>query len=216
MRVCRAARKAEDRKGWRGTGLRIRAACKAGWREVRRGIGLFACVACARAAGAPHLKAACARLGEGGQASVEAAFLLPVLFLFLGVFVQPAMLLYDRCVMQAAAAEGCRLYATATADESALSAYVQRRLRAVPHVDAFHEGGDAGWDISFSSGEGGEVSVSISHRVRPLPLFGIAAGLSAQMEEGSVRQEAQVDSHVVPGWAAGSGEGPAEWVGRWA
>jgi Flp pilus assembly protein TadG len=156
------------------------------------------------------------RRGEGGQASVEAAFLLPLLFLMLGVFVQPVMLLYDRCVMQTAAAEGCRLYATATAEESALEAYVQRRLRAVPHVDAFHEGGDAGWDVAFSDDGDGKVSVSISHRARPLPLFGITAGLAAQMEGGSAVQETRVESHVVAGWAAQAQGGPADWVGKWA
>ncbi len=156
------------------------------------------------------------RLDEGGQTVVEAAFLLPVLFLFLGIFVQPAMLLYDRCVMQAAAAEGCRLYATATADEGALVAYVQRRLRAVPHAGVFHEGGDAGWDIAFSAGDDGAVAVCVSHRVRPLPLFGVTAGLAAQMEGGSVVQETRVESHVVAAWAAQAAGGPAEWVGKWA
>ncbi len=155
-------------------------------------------------------------VGERGQAAVEAAFLLPVLFLLLGIFVQPTILLYDRCVMQAAAAEGCRLYATATADEGALKAYVQRRLRAVPHASVFHEGGDAGWDISFSSGDAGEVSVSIVHRARPLPLFGVVAGLAAQMEGNEVRQEMRVESHVVPAWAASAQGGPADWVGKWA
>lgn len=181
-------------------------------RHVHRRLGMRFRRCPARVSGRPRGT----RPGEAGQTAVEAAFLLPVLFLFLGIFVQPVVLLYNRCVMQAAAAEGCRLYATATADESALVAYVQRRLRAVPHADVFHEGGDAGWDIAFSAGEGGGVAVSISHRARPLPLFGVTAGLAAQMEGGSVAQETRVESHVVPAWAAQAEGGAAEWVGKWA
>ena len=155
--------------------------------------------------------------GETGQATVEAAFLLPVLFLLLGLFVQPAFLLYNRCVMYAAAAESCRLVATASADEAALKAYVQRRLRAVPQLPVFHEGADAGWEIALSGGQtGGEVSVSIVNHARPLPLFGISAGLAGQMEGDTVRQEVRVASHVVPQWAADAGTGPADWVGRWS
>ena len=52
------------------------------------------------------------RTCESGQATVEAAFLLPVLFVGLLLLMQPGILLYDRLVMQAAASEGCRLLAT--------------------------------------------------------------------------------------------------------
>ena len=47
------------------------------------------------------------RTCESGQATVEAAFLLPVLFVGLLLLMQPGILLYDRLVMQAAASEGC-------------------------------------------------------------------------------------------------------------
>lgn len=56
---------------------------------------------------------------ESGQATLEAAFLLPVLLVVFGVFLQPMLLLYDRCVMQTAAAETCRMLATSTQDEQA-------------------------------------------------------------------------------------------------
>ena len=156
-------------------------------------------------------------LEEHGQATVEAAFLLPVLFLVLGLFLQPAFLLYNRCVMYAAAAEGCRLVATASADEGALKAYVQRRLRAVPRLSAFHEGGDDAWEIALAGGQtGGEVSVSIVNHARPLPFFGIGAGLVGQMDGDGVRQEVRVALHVVPQWVADAGSGPADWIGRWS
>ena len=43
--------------------------------------------------------------GERGQATVEAAFLIPVLFTVLLLSVQPGMVLYDRIVIQAAASD---------------------------------------------------------------------------------------------------------------
>ncbi len=56
----------------------------------------------------------CSRTDEAGQATVEAAFLVPVLFIVLLLLLQPGILLYDRIVMQGAAAQGCRLLATST------------------------------------------------------------------------------------------------------
>lgn len=41
------------------------------------------------------------RAGERGQATVEAAFLIPVLFTVLLLSVQPGMSWYDRMVMRA-------------------------------------------------------------------------------------------------------------------
>ncbi|MBQ9069707.1 MAG: pilus assembly protein, partial [Eggerthellaceae bacterium] len=49
---------------------------------------------------------------DRGQATVEAAFAIPVLFVLLLMLVQPGIVLYDRIIMRHAAAEGCRLLAT--------------------------------------------------------------------------------------------------------
>lgn len=76
--------------------------------------------------------------GERGQATVEAAFLIPVLFTVLLLSVQPGMVLYDRIVMQAAASDACRLAAVKTdavGDSSqAVEAFVRHRLGAIPPV----------------------------------------------------------------------------------
>ena len=76
------------------------------------------------------------RTCESGQATVEAAFLLPVLFVGLLLLMQPGILLYDRLVMQAAASEGCRLLATKTAAAGDMAesceAFVRHRLGAIP------------------------------------------------------------------------------------
>jgi hypothetical protein len=92
-----------------------------------------------------------------GQAAVEAAFLLPVFLLVLGLMLEPALLFYNRCVMNAAAAEGCRMLETNAADEASAKAFVLRRLAAIPNADAFHCGGKDAWDIELSGAEGGDV-----------------------------------------------------------
>ena len=48
---------------------------------------------------------------DDGQATVESAFLIPVLFTALLLLVQPGMVLYDRMVMAAAATDACRVLA---------------------------------------------------------------------------------------------------------
>lgn len=67
---------------------------------------------------------------------MEAAFALPVLMVLLLLLIQPGIVLYDRMVMQAAAAEGCRLLATSTdslgAMDEACEAFVRHRLGSVP------------------------------------------------------------------------------------
>lgn len=153
---------------------------------------------------------------ERGQASVEAAVLLPVLFLVLGVFVQPAVLLYDKAVMRSAAAEGCRLIATNTASGTAVEAYLLRRLGGVPNLDAFHCGGERGWDLAWGGpDEAGEVSVRIVGRARPLPLFGVAAGLSGAIgADGNVELRVEERSSCRPAWAQQAGS-PESWIGRW-
>lgn len=81
-----------------------------------------------------------------GQATVEGAFLIPVILLMLMLLIQPGILLYDRVVMQAAAAEGCRLVSTRPPGDSsdAYKGYVLRRLGSVPQQKNFHvHGGSA-------------------------------------------------------------------------
>ena len=124
------------------------------------------------------------RMRESGQATVEAAFLLPVLFVGLLLLMQPGMLLYDRLVMQAAASEGCRLLATRTAAAGDMAesceAFIRHRLGAVPPVSCFHvHEGACSWDIQLEGDERSDVvRVTIVNEVRPLPLLdaGVLSG----------------------------------------
>lgn len=152
---------------------------------------------------------------ERGQSSVEAAVLLPVLFVIIGILLQPALLLYNRCIMNAAACEGCRLIATNTNDDATTRAYMQRRLGAIPKLGVFHEGDQ--WDISWSGGELGQpVTVTIVNHARPLPLFGISAAFSNTMtSDGAIEQRVEASSALAPAWASSLGSDPSSWIGAW-
>ncbi len=156
--------------------------------------------------------------GACGQATVEAALLIPVLLFGLVIAVQPGIVLCDRGVMEAAACAGCRVLETASAaDEDEVVEYVQRRLGAVPAVSAFHEGV---WDVEVrGAGQNGEcVSVRISHEYKPLPLVGQGLDfLGLVGGNGLVRQEVFREMDVHDDWALESEFGLSyeSWIDRW-
>ena len=143
--------------------------------------------------------------------------MLPVLLAIFGLFLQPVILLYDRAVMQAAASEACRVVATQTASDSAVEAYVLRRLQAVPQVAIFHIGGDDGWEVQLEGGElADEVCVTIAHEVDPLPLLGVSAGLAGSMQaDGACQQVVQATSALQPSWATALSSDADDWIGAW-
>lgn len=158
-----------------------------------------------------------------GQATVEAAFLIPVLLIALLLLVQPGILLYDRMVMGAAAAEACRLLATKTdaAGDMGASceAFVRHRLGSVPPVACFHvHEGRCSWDVRLEGGEGSNaVRATIANEARPLPLIGAGAALLGIVNaEGNFSIEVTAEQEVQPGWTQSApGGGPAGWVGAW-
>ncbi len=154
---------------------------------------------------------------ERGQSTVEAAFLIPVLLLVLGLFIQPVCLLYCSCVMNYAAAEGCRVYATNNAlsnAEEVATAYVERRLSAIPNIAIFHNSDE--WNISFTVKDNGVVVCTIKNKAATLPLFGITTALAGYMSsKGNVVQYVKVKSHCIPKWAAKLSTGPADWISNW-
>lgn len=158
---------------------------------------------------------------EKGQATVEAAFLLPLVFLLLLMLCQPILLLYNHMVMQEAAAEGCRLLMTQTVTGSGVYAedkyrgYIERRLGSIPPLSIFHLHEDTcSYDIDMEGGEMSDtVSVSITNKVKLLPLLGIGAELLGVCEEGGVYiQKVEVTLPSRPMWVSG---GPGDWVRRW-
>lgn len=152
-----------------------------------------------------------------GQATVEAAFLIPVIFVGMLMAVEPGLLLYDRIVMQAAASEGCRLLETLEpGSEEQARAYVLRRLDAIPDVDVFHTGA---WNVEVEgSAESDTATVRIAHSVRPLPLLGQAMTVFGMLSyEGLLLQEVERSERVRDAWIVASPFGLDErsWIQRW-
>lgn len=165
------------------------------------------------------------RIDEAGQATVEAACLLPVLFVGLLLLLQPGMLLYDRVVMHAAATEGCRLLATKTAAAGDMTesceAFIRHRLGAIPPVSCFHvHEGSCSWDIRMEGDEVADVvRVTIATEVRPLPLLDAGGALLGIVNgNGNLEVRVEAEQPTQPAWARSSGAGndPAGWVGAWA
>lgn len=169
------------------------------------------------------------QLREKGQASVEylvvgLAFItlmgaLAAIWRFiasggLSSLMQAAVLLYDRCIMTAAATEGCRLVATSTVDDATTHTYVERRLEAIPRIGIFHVGGD--WAINWSRSQEGTANVIIENHVQPLPFFGILAGLASETgDDGTIMQRADVYCSPIPDWVGKQGYSPSSWIGAW-
>lgn len=162
--------------------------------------------------------------GQKGQGTVEAAVVIPVLFLLVLMLIQPGIMLYDHVVMGNAAAEACRLIATKTdalgSMDASCEAFVRHRLAAIPQQDCFHvHEGRCGYDISFDGGESSEnVTVRIRNELRPLPLFDAGAKLLGMTNSsGNLVIEKSATMSTQPSWVAGSVEGlvPDSWVGAW-
>lgn len=163
----------------------------------------------------------CAR---SGQATVEAAFAIPVLFVVFLLLLQPGIILYDRTVMMGAAAEGCRLLATRTeaagAGEGAYREAVLRRLGSIPPEPHFHVHDPVcTWDVELVGSEFDSLaSVRIATQVEPLPIVGAAAGLLGALDEdGMLTVEVVASAPTQPDWVVENelGMDPRAWVGRW-
>ena len=161
---------------------------------------------------------------ERGQSTVEAAFLFPVVFVLVLLLVQPGILLYDRIVMEGAAADACRLLATKTDAQEGVDAqceaYVRRRLGAVPQQECFHvHEGSCTWEIRLEGDERSQrVRVSIATEAKPLPLFDMGASLLGIVNgHGNFVVEGSVSQQVQPTWVerSAAGRDPAAWIGAW-
>jgi hypothetical protein len=157
-----------------------------------------------------------------GQGTVEAAFLIPILFLLVLMLCQPMILLYNRMVMENAANEGCRLLATKTEQgrysEDKYEGYIKRRLAAIPPIDIFHVRSEPrSWEIQQEGNESTTlVSVRIINRVEPLPLIGWGAKLLGMCDaQGYLTQEVVARAMTQPEWVPNSGGTPQEWVQQW-
>ena len=157
-------------------------------------------------------------LTDDGQATVEAALTIPVLMILALMLLQPGIVLYDRIVMNAAAAEGCRLLATTSSSNADTNDdYIRRRLSAIPQLDIFHvHGSECSYDIDLSGDESSdEVAVSITNRIKPLPLLDLGMRITRLTDEsGSIPITVCSSMKTQPSWVQPSagGTSPSEWV----
>lgn len=159
-----------------------------------------------------------------GQATVEGAFLIPIIFLLLLLLLQPGILLYDRMVMQGAAAEACRMLATRSdasgADSAIYEQVVRRHLGAIPQQENFHchEGG-CSWQIELNGDEHSTVvDVRIAGKVKLLPLLDMGGTLLGIGDgSGVVELAVTCSMPTQDAWVAASelGMSPSGWVGKW-
>lgn len=157
-----------------------------------------------------------------GQATVECAFLIPVMLLVLMLLIQPGILLYDYQVMKGAAAEGCRMLATRTDALATTESYeqvIKRHLGSIPQQENFHvHDGGCSWEIALEGDEHSEtVSVRIENQVKPLPFFDFASSaLGLTNDAGNYVQKVEVQQKVRSDWVMASEDGvdPHGWVHR--
>ncbi|MDO5044956.1 MAG: TadE/TadG family type IV pilus assembly protein [Coriobacteriia bacterium] len=156
-------------------------------------------------------------LNEAGQASLEAALLLPSLLLMLMCLLQPSILLYNEVVMRQAAGEATRLVAhpgssgQGTFADERLKEFVQRRLRPIPCTSIFHVGGAEDWDIQIEN-DGDSVKVAIGHSVQPLPLFSALTKALNGFDGTHLHQEVEIENMFRPDWLRGDYDA---WMRMW-
>ena len=161
---------------------------------------------------------------NSGQGTLEAVVTIPVLFVLMLLLIQPGIILYDRMVMSAAAAEGCRLLATkgdaVGSMDGACDAYIRHRLASIPQQDCFHvHGSRCSWRIELTGGEtSGRASVRITNEVHPLPLFdGASTLLGLTNSHGNLEITVEASAPTQPDWVASApaGANPSAWIGAW-
>lgn len=139
------------------------------------------------------------------------------MLVLVALVLQPALLMYDRMVMGAAAAEGARLLKTRPqgSPDAPYEGFVMRRLASVPPVDVFHVHDPCSWDIELVGDEmSARTRVVVTNRVRPLPLIGGLWARGSRDGEGCIVQRVEVGAAGRPGWVDGSSAAPADWVAR--
>ena len=149
-------------------------------------------------------------LRQDGQSSVEAALLLPSLMVVVALLIQPACLLYTRCIMNSAANEAVRMLATTT-NKDEVTAFVKRRLAAVPEVSIFHSGGEDDWKVEVEQGD--EVSVAVTGHVQPLPLMGFISAALGTTDETGLAMSVLAKGRSQQVWVEGSYD---DWADLWS
>ena len=144
-----------------------------------------------------------------GQASVEAALLIPVLFIVLTLLLQPLVYLYTRTVMQGAVGEALRVYARDSAvTEYECRSFVLRRLEAIPSLAYFHAGD---WTIECSKSSQ-HTTIAVQGSMKPLPLFLPGIDLVIPHDENGFIARVEVSAKNSPDWLE---DDYKTWISMW-
>jgi hypothetical protein len=162
-----------------------------------------------------------------GQATVEAAFALPILMILVLLLLQPGIVLYDRLIMQNAANEGLRLLTTSSyagladsglkSQEKLNEEFVRRRLSAIPQASLFHvHDDDCSYEIYLEGDETSKtLKVTIRNEIQPLPLIGSLASIAGLCNErGNLVIEVTASQSSQPDWLLKDSESldPGSWT----
>lgn len=157
-----------------------------------------------------------------GQATVEAALIIPIIFILMLLLIQPGIILYDLCIMNSAASETCRVLSTS--DDENISKicepFIRRRLSGIPQQDNFHVHSDGcSYEFEFNGNQNSElVSVQIKNEVKPLPLIGFLSNIFGILNANNCFEIiATSEQKLKPSWTINSpyGNNPEKWVGGW-
>lgn len=168
------------------------------------------------------LKFYCKITNTCAQATVEAAIMIPVIFLLILLLIQPGIILYDLTVMNSAAAETCRVLSTSNDENISkiCEPFARKRLSAIPQQENFHlHNNGCSYEFNFDGNQNSEVvSVSIKNQLQPLPLIAFLSDVMGLLNSnGCFEIEAQSQQTVRPSWVKNSSAGgnPDYWVGAW-
>ena len=124
---------------------------------------------------------------NNGQSTIEAAVMIPLLFLLMLLLIQPGIILYDLCVMNYAASETCRVLSTSNDEgiSKICEPYAKRRLSAIPQQDNFHlHSGGCSYEIEFNGNQNSQtVNVVIKNQLKPLPIIGFISSIFGMLNE---------------------------------
>ena len=137
-------------------------------------------------------------IDDKGQASVEAAVLIPITMCLIGLLLQPICLLYTRQVMQQSAGEAMRILATSD-DISQCEDFIIRRMRAIPDISILRYKSP---EITISKASK-TATIKILQHVKPIPVLGIPLKSVFECDELGFIVTVELTQEIVPKWQEG-------------
>lgn len=144
---------------------------------------------------------------EIAQASVEAAFILPVALLLCGMVIQVGIYGFTRSVMMRTCAETVRVAAfDFDGNTQDCCEFAKRRLAAIPNLALFHTPPADDWDIQIHV-TNRSAKVSITGHFQPIPVIGMLVEAFGEKDDKGCVIKAEVEGNTQPSWVEGSYDG---------